>query len=139
MSFVCKNYIIHKSFYKRGRKSKKIAIESFFWCLSTHVWGFFTWVCEWRKTLEGRYFSCLDAKEHKKIIAFPRFHQITPKKRARKSKKMRMRPFFYVQVPMFGVFFRGCASGVRQWRGDISHIWTSKNPKTLFPFPGSIK
>ena len=120
MSFVRKNYIKNKCFYKRGMKSKKIEIRSFFLCSSTHVWVFFLWVCEWRKTSEGRYLSCLDVKEHKKIIAFPRFHQITPKKRARKSKKMRMRPFFYVQVPMFGVFFCRCASGVRHLRDAIS-------------------
>ena len=139
MSFVRNNYIKNKCFYKRGRKSKKIGIRSFFWCLSTHVWGFFPWVCEWRKTLEGRYLSCLDVKEPKKIISFPWFHQITPKKRARKSKKIGIRRFFYVQVPMFGVFFRGCASAVRHWRGAICHVCTSKNPKKLFLFPGSVK
>ena len=60
-------------------------------------------------------------------------------KEAGNPKKQESDPFFDVQVPMFGVFFRGCASGARQWRGAICHVWTSKNVKKLFPFPGSIK
>jgi len=91
---------------KRGRKFKKIEIRPFL-CLSTHVWGFFSWVCEWRKTLEGHYLSFLDIKEPKKIIAVPWFHQITPKKRGRKSKKIEIGPFFIFKYPCFGVFFVG--------------------------------
>ena len=46
--------------------------------------------------------------------------------------------FFHVQVPMFGIFLRGCASALRQWMAAISHVWTSKNPKKIVPFPGSV-
>ena len=46
--------------------------------------------------------------------------------------------FFHVQVPMFGIFLRGCGSALRQRRAAISHVWTSKNLKKIVPFHGSV-
>ena len=103
MIFVRKNDI-KIIFFKRGRKNRN---QTLFTCLSTHVWGFFWRVCEWRKTFEGRYFSCLNVKEPKKFIVVPWFHQITPKKRGRKSKKIGIRPFFMFKYPCLGFFSVG--------------------------------
>ena len=94
MIFVRKNDI-KIIFFKRGRKNRN---QTLFLCLSTHVWGFFWRVCDWRKTLEGRYFSFLDVKEPKKIIVVPWFHQITLKKEAEITKKYESDPFYFDQV-----------------------------------------
>ena len=90
----------HIRYYKDHFKKKNS-------CLSTHFWGFFPWERECRKTMEGRYFSCLDVKEPKKIIPVPRFRQITPKNKARKSKKIGKRPFFMFKYPCLGIFSVG--------------------------------
>jgi len=140
MSFVCKNYIKNKCFYKRGRKSKKIGIRSFFWCLSTHVWVFFFCGCvsgvrHWKASISHVWTS----KNTKKLLPFLGSIKLHLKKEPKNPKKNRNETLFYVQVPMFGVFFCGCSSGVRYWRGTICHVWTSKNTKKLLPFPGSIK
>ena len=78
-----------------------------FSCSSTHVWDFFPWVCQCRKTMEGGHFSCLDVKEPKKISLVPRFHQITPKNKARKSKKIGNEPFFMFKYPCLKFFSVG--------------------------------
>ena len=96
MSFVRKNDIKIKNFLKMRQKIQNNRNQTLFTCLSTYVWGFFWRVCEWRKTLEGCYFSCLDVKEPKKVNAIPWFHQITPKKRGTKSEKIGIEPFLHV-------------------------------------------
>ena len=57
--------------------------------------------------MEGRYLSCLDVKEPKKIIPVPRFRQITPKNKVRKSKKIGNGPFFMFKYPCLGFFSVG--------------------------------
>ena len=139
-SFIIHNYVLkkitwqwngHIRYYKDDFKKKS--------CLSTHVLGFFAWMCQCRDTMEGSHFSCLDIKEPQKNSLVPRFRQITTKNKGWKSKKNRKSTLFHVQVPMFGIFLPGCAIVVRQWRAAISHVWTSKNPKKIVLFPGSIK
>ena len=95
---------------------------------------FFLWVCEWHKTMEGCYFSCLDVKEPKKIILVPRFRQIKPKNKVRKSKKIGMRPFFMFKYPCLGFFPWVC-----EWRKTMEGHYFScldvKEPKNIIPVP----
>jgi len=124
---------------KRGTKLKTNRNRTLFTCLSTHVWGFFWIMCESPKTLEELYFSCLDVKEPKTINAVPRFHRIRPRKRGTKLKTNRNWTLFTCLSTHVWGFFGLCASRLRHWRGVISHVWTSKNPKKLMLYPGSIE
>ena len=60
----------------------------------------------------GRPFVMFGRQRTQKNSPVPRFRQLTRQNKAAKSKKIGSGPFFHVQVPMFEIFLRGCASAL---------------------------